>query len=195
MQLGQDASGRPLTGYQRRSLGIDPALNPLLVRALVAQGLHVSGVNDRPRGGMVPHQRTAQPAPGVDLSAMGGGLNAIPGPALEGGPTFNQGMDELHAAGPVGRPAQPVASAQQAALMAKLQQLQAMQGGGAGAQPVMHPQDEARVQNVAQGLMRRLAMHRQLQGLISQRRAMPGQGAVRPMAPAGPVGVGGHVAM
>lgn len=58
-----------------------------------------------------PHLRVAhQGAPPVDLSAIGGGLTAIPGPALEGGP--DQGPRT--AQGPVAPPGMPPATPQPA---------------------------------------------------------------------------------
>lgn len=91
MLPGSESGGHPLTGYQRRSLGIDAPLDPTLVHLLVRAGLHVSGVNDHPSGGMVNRMHMASPAAGMPRphpalrqaqpGPMPGMLQANPAPA------------------------------------------------------------------------------------------------------------------
>lgn len=162
--------------YARRQLGLSPQLDPRLVAMLVKAGVHVAGVNDRQSGGMVqraprtaqpvgaPHLRTAQHAAPVDLSAMGAGMTAIPGPSLEGGPVAPPGMPPA-APQPVGQPTFGQGMNEMVGPPQRLGQL-------------------GRHNAIAAQLVKRLMLHRMVGRLA--------QPAVAPQSVSGPVG--GHVA-
>lgn len=177
--------------YARRQLGLSPQLDPRLVAMLVKAGVHVAGVNDRQSGGMVqraprtaqpvgaPHLRTAQHAAPVDLSAMGAGMTAIPGPSLEGGPVAPPGM-------PPAAP-QPVEGQDQFAQ--QMAQLAHQNGALMGQQSALMGQQQrlgqlGRHNAIAAQLVKRLMLHRMVGRLA--------QPAVAPQSVPGPVG--GHVA-
>ena len=106
MLQGQIGGSQPLTGYQQRSMGMAPPVDPRVAALLAKMGLHISGQPPM-AGGYAPHQRVANPGAGmqhpagpglrratpvgaphlrvahqaapIDLSTIGGGLMAIPG--------------------------------------------------------------------------------------------------------------------
>jgi len=157
---------QPLTGYQRRSLGIDAPLDPRLVELLVKAGLHVSGVNDHPGGGYAAHSRVANPGPmtGPRPDPAADHLRqAMPG----AGPSL--GLIPMPSPSPLPSALPGPGDDEEEDLRAQLLSRIGGAGGGHAASPArMNPE----------GMRRAL-----LQRVLAKRAASPAAGPARPTAP------------